>query len=135
VAGLSWGLRARPVAIVAVRVVGALACGPRRVAALVHGVDRLLAPFAAGVGAAPARVRVETRFCGRYGLATPASRAAVAAAARAGLALDPIYTGKVMAALLADAHAGRLDGKRILFLHSHNSVDLAPFIASMRPAP
>jgi len=55
----------------------------------------------------------------------------VRAAARVGLALDPIYTGKVLAALLADARAGLLDGKRILFLHSHNGVDLTPLLRSL----
>ena len=35
-----------------------------------------------------------------------------------------------MAALLADAAAGRLDGKRVLFWHTYSGVDLAPLIAS-----
>ncbi len=34
-----------------------------------------------------------------------------------------------MAALLADARAGRLDGKRVLFWHTYSSVDLGPLIA------
>jgi hypothetical protein len=46
-----------------------------------------------------------------------------------GLGLDPIYTGKVMAAILADAEAGLLDGKRVLFLHSFSGADLDPMIA------
>ena len=129
VAGLAWSLPAT-VELVGVRVVGALACGRRRVDELVRGIDALLAPF----GAPPrgrARMRLETRFAGRYGVATPASADAVRAAARVGLALDPIYTGKVLAALLADARAGLLDGKRILFLHSHNGVDLTPLLRSL----
>jgi len=132
-AGLLWGVRApvRPVEIVAVRVVGAVAIGRRRVERLAQAVDELLAPVGGrALGGAPARLRIETRHAGRYGAPTPASLDAVAAAARVGLALDPIYTGKVMAALLDDARAGRLDGKRILFLHSHNRVALAPLYRS-----
>jgi 1-aminocyclopropane-1-carboxylate deaminase/D-cysteine desulfhydrase-like pyridoxal-dependent ACC family enzyme len=128
VAGLLWSLRA-PVEVVAVRVVGALACGQRRVETLMRGIDQLLAGCDARI-AERARLRLETRFAGRYGVATPASRDAVAAAARVGLTLDPIYTGKVMASLLDDARTGRLDGKRVLFLHSHNSVDLTPIARS-----
>ena len=73
---------------------------------------------------------VEHRFFGGgYGRATPASDNAVARAAAVGLALEPTYTGKAMAALLADADAGLLDGKRVLFLNTYSSVDLAPLVA------
>ena len=129
VAGLVWGVRttSRPVEIVAVRVVGAVAIGRHRVERLVKQVDELLAPAGGRMlGGTRARLRIDTRHAGRYGAPTPASLAAVETAARVGLALDPVYTGKVMAALLDDARAGRLDGKRVLFLHSHNGVDLAP---------
>jgi hypothetical protein len=34
-----------------------------------------------------------------------------------------------MAALLADAASGALDGKRVLFLSTYSSVDLAPLVA------
>ena len=54
---------------------------------------------------------------------TPASDAAVARAAAAGVALEPTYTGKAMAALLADADAGALDGKRVLFVNTYSSVE------------
>ena len=136
VAGLAWGLRALAAEVVAVRVVSALACGRRRVAALMRGVDELLAPLGgAARSGVPAHVRLETRFAGRYGEATPAAVAAVAAAARVGLALEPIYTGKVMAALLAHAHAGRLANRRIPFVHSHNTIDLTPIITAQRRIP
>jgi 1-aminocyclopropane-1-carboxylate deaminase/D-cysteine desulfhydrase-like pyridoxal-dependent ACC family enzyme len=68
-------------------------------------------------------------FGGAYGRATPASDAAVARAAAVGITLEPTYTGKAMAALLADADAGALDGKRVLFVNTYNSVDLAPLVA------
>jgi 1-aminocyclopropane-1-carboxylate deaminase/D-cysteine desulfhydrase-like pyridoxal-dependent ACC family enzyme len=77
------------------------------------------------------RLRVEHGFFGgRYGLATGEADAAVARAASVGLRLEPTYTGKALAALLADADAGRLDGKRVLFIDTFNSVDLAPLIES-----
>jgi 1-aminocyclopropane-1-carboxylate deaminase/D-cysteine desulfhydrase-like pyridoxal-dependent ACC family enzyme len=130
VAGLSWSLWAtRPVEIVAVPVVGNARWGAWRTRQLVRGVERILAPLAGRARAGePPRLRLATEFGGHYGEASEASRGAVVASADVGLALDPIYTGKVMATLLADAHAGRLRGRRVLFLHSHNTVDLRPLV-------
>jgi 1-aminocyclopropane-1-carboxylate deaminase/D-cysteine desulfhydrase-like pyridoxal-dependent ACC family enzyme len=54
-----------------------------------------------------------------YGIPSPQSLAAVRVAGRLeGLVLDPIYTGKGMAALLAEANGGLLAGKSVVFLHS-----------------
>jgi 1-aminocyclopropane-1-carboxylate deaminase/D-cysteine desulfhydrase-like pyridoxal-dependent ACC family enzyme len=76
-------------------------------------------------------LRVEHGFFGgAYGRPTPAAQAAVVRAAAVGLHLEPTYTGKAMAALLADADAGRLDGRRVLFVDTFNSVDLAPLLAT-----
>jgi D-cysteine desulfhydrase len=95
----------------------------------VRAVERILEPFAGRARpGVPPRLRLATGFGGRYGVASIASLAAVTAASAWGLTLDPIYTGKVMAALLADARAGRLHGRRVLFLHTHNGVDLRPLI-------
>lgn len=72
------------------------------------------------------RLRVEGRFVGPgYAHPTPAGLAALARAQACGLDLEPTYTGKALAALLADADAGLLDGKRVLFINSYNSVDLS----------
>jgi D-cysteine desulfhydrase len=77
-----------------------------------------------------AELRVEHGQIGAgYGHSTPAAEAAVAAAAQIGLVLETTYTGKAMAQLLADAASGRLDRKRVLFLHTYSSVDLAPLLA------
>jgi 1-aminocyclopropane-1-carboxylate deaminase/D-cysteine desulfhydrase-like pyridoxal-dependent ACC family enzyme len=77
-----------------------------------------------------AELRVEHGQIGAgYGHSTPAAEAAVVAAARVGLLLETTYTGKAMAQLLADAAAGRLDRKRVLFWHTYSSVDLAPLLA------
>jgi D-cysteine desulfhydrase len=117
-AGLWWGLRGeRPIELTAVRVVG-WPMGEWATRRLCHRVARTLAPCGELAGE-PARLRVEHGFLGRgYGWPSRDSEEAVALAAQHGLALDPIYTGKVMAAVLADARAGRLDGKRVLFVHT-----------------
>ncbi len=52
-----------------------------------------------------------------YGLMTDATQDAIRRTAQLeGLFLDPVYTGKVMAALMAQAE--RLQGKRVLFWHT-----------------
>jgi 1-aminocyclopropane-1-carboxylate deaminase/D-cysteine desulfhydrase-like pyridoxal-dependent ACC family enzyme len=76
-------------------------------------------------------LRIEGGFVGRgYGYPTPAGARAIARGAELGLGLDPTYTGKVFAALLADADAGRLRGKRVLFIHTYNSRDTRALIAA-----
>lgn len=66
---------------------------------------------------------VEVSACGRgpgYGRADASTSAAVTSAARLdGVILDPVYTGKALAGLLAMADAGELPrGGRVLFWHS-----------------
>jgi 1-aminocyclopropane-1-carboxylate deaminase/D-cysteine desulfhydrase-like pyridoxal-dependent ACC family enzyme len=46
-------------------------------------------------------------------------------AAGAGLVADPTYTGKTLAALLADGRAGRLRGRSVLYWHSYGGADTA----------
>lgn len=74
------------------------------------------------------QLSVEGRYVGPgigYGAVTEASRQAVVRAQAAGLQLETTYTGKTLAALLADADAGLLDGKRVLFVNTVSSVDLS----------
>lgn len=69
-------------------------------------------------GGAP---RVEPDQIGeRYGVPTTGAREALdLAARREGLVLDPVYTGKAMAGLVAAARSGRLPGDgRLVFLHT-----------------
>jgi 1-aminocyclopropane-1-carboxylate deaminase/D-cysteine desulfhydrase-like pyridoxal-dependent ACC family enzyme len=135
VAGLLCGLRRwqdPPPEVVAVRVVDRLASNARRVRSLARQIEGLLEP---PDGAAPPRplpnFRVEHRFFGgAYGRSTPAGVEAVRRAAAAGIRLEPTYTGKTFAALLADAQAGLLANKRVLYWHTYNGVDLAPLVAS-----
>lgn len=45
---------------------------------------------------------------------------------RENIALEGTYTGKAMAALLADQQRGELAGLNVLYWHTYNSIDLAP---------
>jgi D-cysteine desulfhydrase len=56
-----------------------------------------------------------------YAVATPEAREAIALAETDNLHLETTYTGKALAALIADARAGRLAGKAALFWNTHNS--------------
>lgn len=119
VAGLLVGLRgAKPPSITAVRVVHGTLCGERRTRDLARDAAKMLRPLGLAEGREP-RLTLEGRFLGAgYGHPTLASREAVEVARDSGLELEPIYTGKVMAALFAHAREGRLKGKRVLFIHT-----------------
>ncbi|HKA10916.1 MAG TPA: D-cysteine desulfhydrase family protein [Candidatus Dormibacteraeota bacterium] len=76
-----------------------------------------------GVSLAPAPVALELRddqLGGGYGEPTPACLdAIVELASREGILLDPVYSGKVVAALLADGRAARwVPGTTVVMLHS-----------------
>jgi 1-aminocyclopropane-1-carboxylate deaminase/D-cysteine desulfhydrase-like pyridoxal-dependent ACC family enzyme len=135
-AGLLVSLWSEPaIELVAVRVTDRVVSGERQVRTLAAGTERLLrraleADALPRSGRPPTLRVVHDQFGGAYGRPTPAGEAAVAAARSAGLELEPTYTGKCMAALLADARAGRLAGKRVLFIHTLSSVDLRPLIAA-----
>jgi 1-aminocyclopropane-1-carboxylate deaminase/D-cysteine desulfhydrase-like pyridoxal-dependent ACC family enzyme len=75
--------------------------------------------------AGPRLVKLDDGFLGPgYGVPTPDMVDAVRLAARTeGLLLDPVYTGKAMAGLLARARAGQLHGD-VLFLHTGGSTAL-----------
>ncbi len=102
---------------------------------LVLGVDAgtrldldVAVPRAAGEAAARAGLPAPTGACridhdrvgGGYGAPTAACREALDLAARCeGLVLDPVYTGKAMAGLVAAVREGRApDQGRIVFLHT-----------------
>lgn len=103
---------------------------------------RGISPFPGGPDHLPAMVDMATRAAQRlnlnvtfdsgdfdndlsyvgegYGIPTPEGLAAIHQVARQeGILLDPVYTGKAMAALLADVKAGRLaPDEPVLFLHT-----------------
>jgi D-cysteine desulfhydrase len=69
-----------------------------------------------------------------YGVATPAADEAVdLARRRLGLSLEGTYTGKALAALVADARSGRLNGKTALFWNTHDSLDHGAELAGVDP--
>jgi 1-aminocyclopropane-1-carboxylate deaminase/D-cysteine desulfhydrase-like pyridoxal-dependent ACC family enzyme len=61
-----------------------------------------------------------------YGVPTPEALEAIRLVARLeGIALDPVYTGKAAAALIADLRAGIIKpGQRVLFWHSGGAANL-----------
>lgn len=59
-----------------------------------------------------------------YGVVTSETTEAVATGAAAGLKLETTYTGKAVAAMLADARAGKLAGERVLFWDTYNSAPM-----------
>lgn len=61
-----------------------------------------------------------------YGVATPGTAAAVALADKEHIKLETTYTGKAFAALLDDAQAGGIDGKRVLFWDTYSSAPMPP---------
>jgi D-cysteine desulfhydrase family pyridoxal phosphate-dependent enzyme len=75
---------------------------------------------AAGRAAPTGRVRLEHRFFGSgYGAPTDSCREALdLAAGTEGLVLDPVYTGKAMAGLVAGCREGWLGDRPIVFLHT-----------------
>jgi D-cysteine desulfhydrase len=101
-------------------------------AALTATIRRLLDESAPLLGMDPAAlarrpVDVDDRFTGPgYGIPTEASRAAIETLARTeGVFLDPTYTAKAMAGLLALVEAGAFDaGQTVVFWHTGGQVGL-----------
>lgn len=124
-AGLLAGLGLTPLRtrVVAVLVNDQLRLDEATVTRLARRALRLLRSRGADVD--PRRlgaggVEVVTGFMGAgYGHRTAEAEAAIAAAREDGLALDPVYTGKAMAALLARAEAAR---GPVLYWHTHSAV-------------
>ncbi len=68
-----------------------------------------------------------------YGIPTPGMREALSLAARhEGLLLDPVYTGKAMAGLIAGARSGRYRAtETVIFLHTGGQAALFSYLDSM----
>jgi len=73
-----------------------------------------------GPGGYPTAVIDHDRFGGAYGAQTEETRLAMRLAARTeGLILDPVYTGKAMAGLIAGVAEGRIPvDARVVFIHT-----------------
>jgi D-cysteine desulfhydrase len=129
--GLAWSLWSpTQIELVGVSVLGGWMSPELRARKLQRSLERRLVTIGEGARrGSPPRARIERRFGGTFGLPTPESIEATRVGRDAGIPLEPIYTGKVMAALLAHAREGRLRGKRVLFLHTHNTCDLSDLVA------
>jgi len=127
-AGLLLGLKAAGLRsrLVAVRVVPEVVANREKFAALFEASNRLL------VDIDPSFPRCsfdgndltlrDDFFGGGYGVATEAGLAAIEAfASSVRIALDPVYTGKTAAALLADARGGMSDGP-LLYWHTKSGI-------------
>jgi D-cysteine desulfhydrase/L-cysteate sulfo-lyase len=67
----------------------------------------------------PAAIEIDDTHIGEgYGMPTvAAARASVQLARSEGILVDPVYTSKALAGLIALVRAGALDGKRAIFWH------------------
>ena len=72
----------------------------------------------AAVGEADVRIEGDQLGAG-YGIPTPAAGEATRLLARSeGILVDPIYTAKALAGLVAGVRAGAFDGRRVVFWHA-----------------
>jgi 1-aminocyclopropane-1-carboxylate deaminase/D-cysteine desulfhydrase-like pyridoxal-dependent ACC family enzyme len=114
------------------RVIGISADEPRAVlTAVIQTILDGMAPLVGSAAAALKRsapaIEVDAGFVGEgYGIPTPAASEALELAARCeGLFLDPTYTAKAMAGLIAYVRDGRLqDCRSIVFWHTGGQVGL-----------
>ncbi len=116
-AGLVVGLRTAGLATT----VHGIAVTP--LAELRPGVERLIADLRTVDGlawTAEADIRVDGDQLGDgYGIPTEAAAEATRLLARSeGILVDPIYTAKALAGLVASVRAGRFDGRRVVFWHA-----------------
>jgi 1-aminocyclopropane-1-carboxylate deaminase/D-cysteine desulfhydrase-like pyridoxal-dependent ACC family enzyme len=119
VTGAAIVAAAREVASPPTRVVG-MAVG-RPEAELRPIIERLVVELAklAGIDTPPAAIELDPSAYGDgYGLATAeAAEAARLLARTEGILVDPVYTAKAFAGLLAGVRAGAFDGQRVVFWH------------------
>lgn len=123
VAGLAIGLAwaGLDVPIIGTRITPLLVTNERSLAGLVQSTHELLTHVGANLPTAADALRLvdlrHDQFGDGYGRATEAGNAATDIFASAGLQLDPTYTAKAAATLLADIETGTA-GDRPLFWHT-----------------
>ena len=132
-AGLLLGLALSPLRtrVCAIAVTSAPYTSEKKAPKLFEATNRLLHDRCPQVPLLPFpgdRFSLRTEFLGQeYALYTPEGMAAVDyAKEHLHLKLEGTYTGKTMAALLADARSGALSGKRVLCWDTYSSADLSP---------
>ena len=127
-AGLVAGCRlhALPTRVIGVSPDDSAAALCSTVEALIAGVETMLRLAPGSLSAGPP-VEVDDRFIGEgYGISTPASREAIELLARRdAVLLDPTYTAKAMAALIAYLREGQFGrDATVLFWHTGGQVNL-----------
>jgi D-cysteine desulfhydrase len=98
--------------VVGVRVVARAFAGAGRIRGLQRGTTLALASAgldASALASSPLPLRLDHAYAGRgYAIVTAESLAACATLREDGIELEPVYTGKAMAALFGDARASRM---------------------------
>jgi len=121
------GLRSR---LLCVLVSDVIRMNARSVARLARRTLRLLNAHGTTRAADPLQgtLRVEPRWLGRgYGHSTPAAERAMSLLAeREGVALDPVYTAKAMAAILDLNEAGAFGDGPVLYWHTYSAPKANP---------
>jgi 1-aminocyclopropane-1-carboxylate deaminase/D-cysteine desulfhydrase-like pyridoxal-dependent ACC family enzyme len=94
------------------------------VGGILAGIAEQLGASPAAVGAGTAIEVDDSQVGGGYGVPTPASTEALELVARReGILLDPVYTAKAMAGLIARVRAGEFSsGQTVLFWHTGGQV-------------
>jgi 1-aminocyclopropane-1-carboxylate deaminase/D-cysteine desulfhydrase-like pyridoxal-dependent ACC family enzyme len=139
--GLAIGLRAAgsPLRVVATRVTALRNANERKAAtlfrrtvALLHGAD----PTFPALDPRPEDLELRhDQFGPGYALPTDACRRAVALAVEhEELRLDPTYTGKAMASMIADTEGKKARGP-VLFWNTFNGRDIEPLAADLSAVP
>jgi len=114
---------------VAPRIIGISADDPAasiagEIRRILSDLEGLLGTAAGALSSAP--IEIDDTFVGAgYGVPTPESTRAIELCARTeALFLDPTYTAKAMAGLIAGLHDGKLAGATALFWHTGGQVGL-----------
>ncbi|HJX64516.1 MAG TPA: pyridoxal-phosphate dependent enzyme [Polyangia bacterium] len=133
--GLAIGLAAVGLrtSVIGVRVVPAESTNPVRTRRVMEEAVALLRELDASFPSLkPESVALEVRdgFLGEeYAAATTKGLEAVALAEASGVHLETTYTGKALAALIADARAGNLADKTVLFWNTYSSTSSPPEVS------
>ena len=134
--GLLLGLRLAGLNTVvqAIRVTSPPYTSPEKARALYEATQRYLHALDPSFPSAPfpeEQFVLRDEFLGeKYGVYTPEGLEAIQRAREhAGLRLEGTYTGKALAALLADARNGLLADKHVVFWNTYNAVDFSEAIA------
>ncbi|MGO1767353.1 D-cysteine desulfhydrase [Advenella sp. S44] len=101
-----------------------------RMSAIVHAIANQTTSLMDAPSVRADRIEVDDTHIGDgYGIATPEALDAIKLLGRQeGILLDPVYTGKAMAGLIADIHSGRFSAdQNIVFLHTGGAAVLSAY--------